>query len=118
MYLKGNLPFAPDGSTSGYILMIITLSGMSEKTAVSGASSSRRALVLCVRRWSSVHRDLGLHLVQPIAALDQLYQSPRKPGRRRPVDHIVVEHHREVENLAWLDPAIHHRRLPGSTPYD
>jgi putative ABC transport system ATP-binding protein len=43
--------------------------------------------------------------MQPIPALDQLHESPREPGRRRPVDHIVVEHHRQVEDLARLDPA-------------
>ncbi len=64
--------------------------------------------------WFDVNRGYGLILAQPISALDQLYQPPCKAVRRSPVDHIVVKHHCQVEDLAWLDTSIHYGWLPGS----
>jgi hypothetical protein len=69
-------------------------------------------------RWFDVNRGYGLSLAHSISTLDQLHQPPRKAGRRSPVANIVVECHRQVEDLARLDPAIYHGWLPSGTPYD
>jgi hypothetical protein len=67
-------------------------------------------------RWFGVNRGWGLILIQPMTALDQLHQPPRKAGRRSPVDNIMIEHHRQVEDLARLDPPLNHGWLSNGTP--
>jgi hypothetical protein len=65
-------------------------------------------------RWFDVNRGYGLSLAHSISTLDQLHQPPRKAGRRSPVDDIVVEHHRQVEDLARLDTPLNYGWLPVS----
>jgi hypothetical protein len=59
-----------------------------------------------------------LVLGEPIPALDQLEEPPHKPRGWGAVDHVVVECHRQVEDLARLDPAIHDGGLLGNAAHD
>jgi hypothetical protein len=54
---------------------------------------------------------------QPIPAFDQFHKPPSKPSCGGAINHIVVERHRQVEDLARLDPALYYGWLPGCTPH-
>src|SRR6266540_6165172 len=59
-----------------------------------------------------------LFLCQPIAALNQLEEPAHEPRSRGTVDHVVVECHCQIEDLARLDVAVHHRGLLGDAAHD
>jgi hypothetical protein len=63
------------------------------------------------------HLSPAAYLAQPIPALDQLHQQAHKAGSRSPIDDIVIKYHRQVKDLARLDPAFYKGWLPGNTPH-
>lgn len=67
--------------------------------------------------WTLVLVGSGLFSrLQPGSVLDEFAQSLNEPRCRCAVDDVVVERHREVQQLAGRDLAVDHSRRPADAP--
>jgi hypothetical protein len=59
------------------------------------------------RQRSAIHTICGSSIVssllQPVSALDELYESFHEPRRRSAIDNIVVKGHRQIEHVPRFD---------------
>jgi hypothetical protein len=58
------------------------------------------------------------HLLQPVSAFDELYQSFHEARCRSTVDDIVVEGDRQVEHVARFDALLDDGRFAGDATHD
>jgi hypothetical protein len=62
------------------------------------------------RQRSAIHTICGSSIVssllQPVSALDELYESFHEPRRRSAIDNIVVKGHRQIEHVPRFDTPV------------
>ena len=71
-----------------------------------------------IQQGSDGHHLPAIRLIQYISALNQLHQTLGEAGCRSPVDDVMIKDHRQVEDLAWLNPPLDDGGLPGEASSD